>query len=161
MEQKNIGTVTQIMGPVLDIKFPDGHLPDLLNAITVQNGDGDITVEVAQHVGDNVVRCIAMASTCLLYTSNGAPVYFAMDILGGIPFSATLVVTWGIMVLLTGLCIWMTRDLKVAGISKKQAVAEFLVTTAENFVNNNMGAKWANFVPFVACLLYTSRAEKN
>ena len=63
MEQKNIGTVTQIMGPVLDIKFPDGHLPDLLNAITVQNGDGDITVEVAQHVGDNVVRCIAMAST--------------------------------------------------------------------------------------------------
>ncbi|WP_367924537.1 F0F1 ATP synthase subunit beta [uncultured Ruthenibacterium sp.] len=63
MEQKNIGAVTQIMGPVLDIKFPDGHLPDLLNAITVQNGDETVTVEVAQHVGDNVVRCIAMAST--------------------------------------------------------------------------------------------------
>ncbi len=47
---------------------------------------------------------------------NGAPVYFTLDILGGIPISATLVVTWGIMVLLTGLCIWMTRDLKVAGI---------------------------------------------
>ena len=63
MEQKNIGTVTQIMGPVLDIKFADGHLPDLLNAITVQNGSDTITAEVAQHVGDNVVRCIAMAST--------------------------------------------------------------------------------------------------
>ena len=63
MEQKNIGTVTQIMGPVLDIKFADGHLPDLFNAITVQNGSDTITAEVAQHVGDNVVRCIAMAST--------------------------------------------------------------------------------------------------
>lgn len=52
MEQKNIGTVTQIMGPVLDIKFADGHLPDLLNAITVQNGSDTITAEVAQHVGD-------------------------------------------------------------------------------------------------------------
>ena len=51
------------MGPVLDIKFADGHLPDLLNAITVQNGSDTITAEVAQHVGDNVVRCIAMAST--------------------------------------------------------------------------------------------------
>ena len=67
MEQKNIGTVTQIMGPVLDIKFADGHLPDLLNAITVQNGSDTITAEVAQHVG------------CLLYTSTaaGAPRRFS------------------------------------------------------------------------------------
>ena len=63
MEKHNIGTVIQIMGPVLDIKFPDGQLPALLNAITVQNGTETITLEVAQHVGDNVVRCIAMAGT--------------------------------------------------------------------------------------------------
>ena len=63
MSNQNIGTVTQITGPVLDIKFPDGHLPELLNAITVENGDKTITLEVAQHIGDDVVRCIAMAST--------------------------------------------------------------------------------------------------
>ena len=49
MSNQNIGTVTQIIGPVLDIKFPDGHLPGLLNAITVENGADTITLEVAQH----------------------------------------------------------------------------------------------------------------
>ncbi len=63
MDKQNIGTVIQIIGPVLDIKFPDGQLPQLLNAITVQNGEETITLEVAQHVGDNVARCIAMAGT--------------------------------------------------------------------------------------------------
>lgn len=63
MSNQNIGTVTQIIGPVLDIKFPDGHLPGLLNAITVENGADTITLEVAQHIGDDVVRCIAMSST--------------------------------------------------------------------------------------------------
>ncbi|MEG0910745.1 MAG: F0F1 ATP synthase subunit beta [Ruthenibacterium sp.] len=63
MSQQNIGTVTQIIGPVLDIQFPDGQLPSLLNAITVKNGERVITLEVAQHIGDNVVRCIAMSST--------------------------------------------------------------------------------------------------
>ena len=60
---KNIGTVTQVIGPVLDIRFPDTQLPDLLNAIEVPLGDGVVTAEVAQHIGDNVVRCIAMGST--------------------------------------------------------------------------------------------------
>ena len=60
---KNIGTVIQIIGPVLDIRFADGHLPVLLNAIEVFNGNDKITAEVAQHIGDNVVRCIAMSST--------------------------------------------------------------------------------------------------
>ncbi len=63
MSSQNIGTVTQIIGPVLDIKFPDGQLPDLLNAITVEKGEETITLEVAQHIGDDVVRCIAMSST--------------------------------------------------------------------------------------------------
>ncbi len=60
---KNTGTVSQIMGPVLDIRFPDGQLPRLLNAIEVANGDGTVVAEVAQHIGDNVARCIAMRST--------------------------------------------------------------------------------------------------
>ena len=57
------GTVIQVMGPVLDIRFPDDHLPELLSAIQVKNGDAVIVAEVAQHIGDNVVRCIAMSST--------------------------------------------------------------------------------------------------
>ena len=59
----NKGTVVQVMGPVLDIRFPDDQLPQLLNAIEVKNGDAVIVAEVAQHIGDNVVRCIAMSST--------------------------------------------------------------------------------------------------
>ena len=60
---KQTGTVVQIMGPVLDIRFPEDSLPELLQAISVQNGNETIIAEVAQHIGDNVVRCIAMSST--------------------------------------------------------------------------------------------------
>ncbi|MEG0304581.1 MAG: F0F1 ATP synthase subunit beta, partial [Oscillospiraceae bacterium] len=63
MVSQNKGIVTQIIGPVLDIKFADGQLPALNNAIKVQDGERTITLEVAQHIGDNVVRCIAMSST--------------------------------------------------------------------------------------------------
>ena len=59
----NKGTVIQVQGPVLDIRFADDQLPQLLNAIQIPNGDNTIVAEVAQHVGDNVVRCIAMSST--------------------------------------------------------------------------------------------------
>ena len=59
----NIGTIVQVVGPVLDIRFPDGQLPNLLNAIEIDNRGKKLTVEVAQHIGDNVARCIAMAST--------------------------------------------------------------------------------------------------
>lgn len=62
MEQ-NKGTVVQIMGPVLDIRFPDENLPELLTAIEIPHGEGKLVAEVAQHIGDNVVRCIAMSST--------------------------------------------------------------------------------------------------
>ena len=57
------GTVIQIMGPVLDIRFSGEHLPQLLSAIEVPHGDSVVVAEVAQHIGDNVVRCIAMSST--------------------------------------------------------------------------------------------------
>ncbi len=59
----NIGTIVQVIGPVLDIRFPDGQLPNLLNAIEIDNHGKKLTVEVAQHIGDNVARCIAMSST--------------------------------------------------------------------------------------------------
>ncbi len=60
---KHIGTVIQIIGPVLDIRFSDGLLPELLTAIEVPHGKETIVAEVAQHIGDNVVRCISMSST--------------------------------------------------------------------------------------------------
>ena len=60
---KHTGSVIQVMGPVLDIRFADDHLPQLLSAIEVPNGENTIVAEVAQHIGDNVVRCIAMSST--------------------------------------------------------------------------------------------------
>ncbi len=63
MAAENIGTVVQIMGPVLDIKFQDGQLPDLMNAIEIDNNGKKLVVEVAQDIGDDVARCIAMEST--------------------------------------------------------------------------------------------------
>ena len=51
------------MGPVVDVRFDEGNLPEINNALTVPIGDRTLTVEVAQHIGDNTVRCIAMAST--------------------------------------------------------------------------------------------------
>ena len=63
MADKNIGTVIQVIGPVLDIKFKSGNLPDLLNAIEIKHNGKTIVSEVAQHLGDDVVRCIAMSST--------------------------------------------------------------------------------------------------
>ena len=63
MAEKNIGKVISVIGPVLDIKFENGQLPNLLNAIEIETNERKITLEVAQHIGDDVVRCIAMSST--------------------------------------------------------------------------------------------------
>ncbi len=64
MNEQNIGTVVQIIGPVLDVKFDADALPKLLNAITIETKDGKVvTIEVAQHIGQDTVRCIAMEST--------------------------------------------------------------------------------------------------
>lgn len=57
------GIIHQIIGPVIDIKFMPEEIPELLNAITVQMGDRVIYAEVAQHTGDDVVRCVALSST--------------------------------------------------------------------------------------------------
>ena len=62
--QKNIGRVVQIQGPVIDVKFDDNHMPELLTAIKVALGnDKYLTIEVAQHIGDDIVRCISMGPT--------------------------------------------------------------------------------------------------
>ena len=63
MSTKNIGKVVQVIGPVLDIRFQDGQLPELLSAIEIQSGNRKIVAEVAQHIGDNVARCISMNAT--------------------------------------------------------------------------------------------------
>ena len=61
--QENLGKICQVIGPVVDIEFDPERLPSLLSAITIQNGDEQLTVEVAQHIGDDVVRCIALGAT--------------------------------------------------------------------------------------------------
>ena len=64
MAEKNIGKITQIIGAVLDIKFSEGNLPEINDAINVAMNDGkNLVVEVSQHLGDDTVRCIAMGST--------------------------------------------------------------------------------------------------
>ena len=61
---KNIGKITQIIGAVLDIKFSEGQLPEINNAIEIKTKDGGkLIVEVSQHLGDDTVRCIAMGPT--------------------------------------------------------------------------------------------------
>jgi len=59
----NIGKIVQVIGPVVDIKFEEGELPKLNDAIEIDNHGARLVVEVAQHMGDNVVKCIAMDST--------------------------------------------------------------------------------------------------
>ncbi|MFO7275284.1 MAG: F0F1 ATP synthase subunit beta, partial [Bacillota bacterium] len=67
MAEQNVGRVVQVIGPVVDIEFPEGKLPDIYNAIKIQHKSDeveiDLTVEVAQHLGNNIVRCVAMSST--------------------------------------------------------------------------------------------------
>ncbi|SHH42730.1 F0F1 ATP synthase subunit beta [Sporanaerobacter acetigenes] len=60
---KNIGKIVQVIGPIVDIRFAEENLPNLLNAIEIDNHGQRLVVEVAQHTGDDTVRCIAMGST--------------------------------------------------------------------------------------------------
>ncbi len=79
MNNLHVGKVTQVMGPVVDVRFNEGELPMIYNALTIPVGERKLTVEVAQHIGDNTARCIAMASTDGLkrgidVTDTGAPI---------------------------------------------------------------------------------------
>lgn len=91
---------------------------------------------------------------------SGARVFFTIPtnipILGDLQISETLVVSWIVMALITALCIWLTHDLKVEKISKRQAVAEMLVEMANKFVIGNAGEKFRKLIPFVAALFATS-----
>ena len=63
MSEKHTGKIIQVTGPVLDIRFGEGELPELLNAIEISVGGRKLIAEVAQQIGDDVVRCVAMSST--------------------------------------------------------------------------------------------------
>ena len=85
---------------------------------------------------------------------SGAKILFTLPIdlpiLGPLRISETMVVSWIVMILITGLCIWLTHDLKEENISKRQAMAEMLVEMANKFVVGNMGEQFRYMIPFVA-----------
>ena len=90
----------------------------------------------------------------------GARIFFTLPIdvpfLGPLRISETMVISWLVMILITGLCIWLTHDMKEENISKRQAVAELIVEKANSFVIGNMGEKFRHLIPFVAALFATS-----
>ena len=80
-----------------------------------------------------------------------------IPILGDLQISETMVVSWIVMAAIAVLCLWLTHDLKVTNISKRQAVAEFLVEKANNFVRGNTGGyKFDYMITFIAALFTTS-----
>lgn len=87
---------------------------------------------------------------------NGPRIYYTIPVLGGIPITETIVngtlVTIGILCI----CWFLTRNLRVRAVSKRQVIAEFLVETAQKFVNENMGVNFAYYGPFVAALFGAS-----
>ena len=80
MEKENVGKIVQAVGPIIDVQFSNQHLPELLTALKVELGDNKtLTIEVAQHIGDDVVRCVSMGATEGLVrgmnvVSTGAPI---------------------------------------------------------------------------------------
>ena len=91
----------------------------------------------------------------------GARIYFTihtgLPVLGDIPITETMTISWLVMALITGFCIWLTRDLRTEHISKRQALAEMLVEMANNLVRKNTGGtKFDWLIPFVAALFATS-----
>lgn len=89
MNNLNTGIVKRIIGPVIDIKFEDSEMPQLLDAIKIKMEDHVVVAEVAQHVGDSTVRCIALSSTDgmkrgLKAINTGAPIEVPVgnDVLG-------------------------------------------------------------------------------
>ena len=92
---------------------------------------------------------------------SGAKIFFRipthLPIFGDIVVSETVVVSWLVMLIITGLCIFLTRGLKVEHIGKRQALAELIVESAENLVRNNTGGtKFDYLIPFVGALFATS-----
>lgn len=80
----------------------------------------------------------------------------SLPILGQLKITETMVVSWIVMAVITLLCIFLTRNLKVDHISRRQALAEFIVDKANHFVTDNMGEKFRYLIPFVSALFATS-----
>ncbi|MBR5252511.1 MAG: F0F1 ATP synthase subunit A [Clostridia bacterium] len=83
----------------------------------------------------------------------GAKILFEIPIFGGIPITETQVNSWIVMAVITALCIFLTRGLKVRATSKRQVVAEWIVETVEKLVRSNMGERFIGFAPFIAAIL--------
>ncbi|MDO4615971.1 MAG: F0F1 ATP synthase subunit A [Lachnospiraceae bacterium] len=79
-----------------------------------------------------------------------------VPILGKFQLSETILVSWLVMAVITLVCIFLTRDLKVENISKRQALAEFIVEKLDNFVLGNMGERFRYMIPFIGALFATS-----
>ncbi len=78
---------------------------------------------------------------------------FNIPVFGGIAIPESLVVTWGVMAVLVILALWLTHDMKVDHISKRQAFAEFLVTKLETLIGNVVGEKGKRYVPYLLTVL--------
>lgn len=89
-------------------------------------------------------------------TIQGAKVYGTIPILGGIPITETMVVSWVVIVVLAVVCKVLTHNLQVRPTSKRQLVAEFLVEKATGLVTGNMGESFREFTPFITALMSLS-----
>ena len=90
---------------------------------------------------------------------NGARILHTFEnvpLLGSVQITQTLAVSWLIMVIITGLCIWLGSGLKVTNISRKQAVAEMGYNAIVNFVRGNMGPEFDRYIPLVCTIFITS-----
>ncbi len=90
---------------------------------------------------------------------NGARILWTIEnvpILGTVHITQTVIVSWLVMAIITGLCIWLGSGLKITGVSRKQAVAELAVTSLVNFVHNNMGTEFDRYIPLVGTIFVTS-----
>lgn len=90
---------------------------------------------------------------------NGAKVLYTIEnvpIFGTVNITQTVLVSWLVMAILTGLCIWLGSGLKVTGISRKQAVAELAVTSLVDFVRGNMGEGFDRYIPLIGTIFATS-----
>jgi len=90
---------------------------------------------------------------------NGArilAVFENVPVLGTVRFTQSVAMSWVVMLIISVLCVWLGSNLKVSGISRKQAVAEMAVTSLVNFVHNNMGTGFDHYIPLVGTIFVTS-----
>lgn len=84
---------------------------------------------------------------------NGPKILFTLPFFGGINITESVVHSWIVLALVTAVCYWLTKDLSVQNPSKKQIVAEKIVTMAKSLVETNMGKEWMNYLPYIGTIL--------